>query len=232
MADPKGLYAALEVEPGVSDDELKKAYRKLALRCHPDKNPDDPEATARFQQISNAYAVLSDEQKRRVYDRTGSTGEDDPTGFDGVPTDLEEMMEMFAAAFDGIVMGDGLDEELRFLFQDGPMGSGRRPRRRGRIPQRLRTAAAPGPRGSRGGPSQEERLLQEMMADMFLGGLGGAMPGGSASGAGGLFGGPGPERPGAGGPEREEASEEEPEKPRRRGHNQPLRPKKAKGKRK
>jgi curved DNA-binding protein CbpA len=63
------FYEALEVAPTASDAEIKKAFRKLALRWHPDKNPDDPEnAEAKFKAVAQAYDVLSDASKRRQYD--------------------------------------------------------------------------------------------------------------------------------------------------------------------
>jgi curved DNA-binding protein len=67
-------YKILGVEKTTSAAEIKKAYRKLALKYHPDKNPDNKEAEARFKQISEAYAVLSDEKKRQEYDTYGSAG--------------------------------------------------------------------------------------------------------------------------------------------------------------
>ncbi|GMI92838.1 hypothetical protein like AT5G25530 [Hibiscus trionum] len=68
-------YNILKVEKNATDDDLKKAYRKLAMKCHPDKNPNDKnEAEAKFKQISEAYEVLSDPQKRAVYDQYGEEG--------------------------------------------------------------------------------------------------------------------------------------------------------------
>lgn len=64
----------LEVEKGSNEDAIKKSYRKLALRFHPDKNPDNPEAAERFKKVNYAYSVLTDESKRGVYDRYGSMG--------------------------------------------------------------------------------------------------------------------------------------------------------------
>jgi len=61
-------YALLGVSEGASEEELKRAYRRLALQCHPDKNPGDRKAEERFKAISEAYAVLMDHQKRRQYD--------------------------------------------------------------------------------------------------------------------------------------------------------------------
>lgn len=64
-------YAILGVPRSANDAELKKAYRKLAVKWHPDKNPDNEEATTNFQKISEAYATLSDKKKREIYDQYG-----------------------------------------------------------------------------------------------------------------------------------------------------------------
>lgn len=67
-------YETLGVSKTATTDEIKKAYRKLALKYHPDKNPDNAEAEAKFKKISEAYAVLSDSKKRQEYDTYGSAG--------------------------------------------------------------------------------------------------------------------------------------------------------------
>jgi molecular chaperone DnaJ len=70
----RDYYEVLGVERRAESDELKRAYRKLAHQYHPDKNPDNPEAEASFKEASEAYAVLSDPEKRSIYDRLGHAG--------------------------------------------------------------------------------------------------------------------------------------------------------------
>jgi len=70
----KNYYAVLGVEKSASTEQIKKAYRKLAVKYHPDKNPGDRQAEERFKEITEAYAVLSDAEKRRQYDQFGETG--------------------------------------------------------------------------------------------------------------------------------------------------------------
>jgi curved DNA-binding protein len=73
MADTD-YYAVLGVSKDASDEEIKKAYRRMALKYHPDHAKGDPKAEDQFKKISEAYAVLSDKEKRRQYDRFGSEG--------------------------------------------------------------------------------------------------------------------------------------------------------------
>jgi molecular chaperone DnaJ len=70
---PESLYDTLGVKKGASADEIKKAYRKLARQYHPDTNQGDKSAEERFKQVQTAYDVLSDDEKRKAYDRYGST---------------------------------------------------------------------------------------------------------------------------------------------------------------
>src|SRR6185437_9975640 len=64
-------YEVLSVSRDASDQELKTAYRKLAMQYHPDRNPDDPKAEEKFKECSEAYSILSDAEKRAAYDRYG-----------------------------------------------------------------------------------------------------------------------------------------------------------------
>lgn len=74
MADFRDYYKTLGVERSASKDEIRRAFRKLAAKHHPDRNPDDPGAEERFKEINEAYTVLADEEKRKVYDQYGSGG--------------------------------------------------------------------------------------------------------------------------------------------------------------
>src|SRR5690606_19353906 len=70
----RDYYEVLGVDRSASTTELKKAYRKLALQYHPDRNQNDPTAEAKFKEISEADSVLSDDEKRAIYDRYGHAG--------------------------------------------------------------------------------------------------------------------------------------------------------------
>jgi molecular chaperone DnaJ len=82
MAEKRDYYEVLGVNKGASDADIKKAYRKMAKKYHPDINPGDKAAEAKFKEVNEAYEVLSDSQKRARYDQFGHAGTD-PNGFGG-----------------------------------------------------------------------------------------------------------------------------------------------------
>jgi molecular chaperone DnaJ len=85
-------YEVLGVSKNATEDEIKKAYRKLALQYHPDRNPGDQEAEAKFKEINEAHGVLSDPNKRRSYDRFGMR---DRSGDFGPPPDMADFFNAF-----------------------------------------------------------------------------------------------------------------------------------------
>ena len=70
----RDLYEIIGVDKNASLNDIKKSYRKIAMKYHPDKNPDDKDAEKKFKESAEAYAVLSDENKRRQYDQFGHAG--------------------------------------------------------------------------------------------------------------------------------------------------------------
>ena len=108
MADKRDYYEVLGLQKGASDDEIKKAFRKLAMKYHPDKNPGDKEAEDKFKEINEAYAVLSDPEQKSKYDRYGHAGVD-PNAFQGFEGfgGFEDIFNMFGGAFGGGGFGGG-----------------------------------------------------------------------------------------------------------------------------
>eukprot|EP00933_Yihiella_yeosuensis_P034535 TRINITY_DN28002_c0_g1_i1.p1 TRINITY_DN28002_c0_g1~~TRINITY_DN28002_c0_g1_i1.p1 ORF type:complete len:373 (-),score=107.82 TRINITY_DN28002_c0_g1_i1:251-1369(-) len=163
--DPKGIYSTLGVSCDASDDEIRKAYRRLALRWHPDKNPDNPEATAEFQKISGAYEVLSDQERREMYDTCGCIDAedlDDEAGF-------MHAADLFSAFFGG-GFSDEMDDDEQAMLDEFLRMSGGSFRTKSR-PSRMKKGRGGKPvktRASRAGSSKASSLEEQLFGEVFL----------------------------------------------------------------
>src|SRR6187455_1191459 len=127
MATKRDYYEVLGVERGTSTDDLKKAYRKLAMQYHPDRNPGDKAAEEKFKELGEAYEVLADDQKRAAYDRYGHAafgagGGPGGGGFGGGIDPFEIFREVFGGAGGG---GGGIFEEFFGGGRGGRRNDGR-----------------------------------------------------------------------------------------------------------
>ncbi len=126
----RDYYVILEVSRAASGDEIKQAYRALAMRYHPDRNPDDPAAEDSFKEASEAYAVLSDPAKRSQYDRYGHAAfQAGGTGFDG--SDFGAVSEILEGLFGEVFSGGrrkkrsgrDLNYDLEISFIEAALGT-------------------------------------------------------------------------------------------------------------
>ncbi len=121
----RDYYEVLEVARGASGEEIKRAYRKLAVKFHPDKNPDDPHAEEKFKELGEAYDVLMDDDKRAAYDRFGHAAFEQGGGFRG---GFHDPFDIFREVFGG--GGGGIGAGIFETFFGG-MGGRTEDRQRG-----------------------------------------------------------------------------------------------------
>lgn len=116
----RDYYEILGIDKSASQAEIKKAYRKQAIKYHPDKNPDDEEAEAKFKEAAEAYEVLSDENKKARYDQFGHQAFEGAGGFGGGGMNMDDIFSQFGDIFGGAFGGGG------FSGFGGGFGGGQR----------------------------------------------------------------------------------------------------------
>jgi molecular chaperone DnaJ len=188
-------YELLGVSRTASDDEIKKAYRKLARELHPDANPDDPSAHERFKDVSTAYETLRDPERRRRYDQFGpdgarvGAGAGDPFGFGGAGGGIGDIFEAFFGAAGGGFGGGGgrggrggpmrgndLELLIELEFEEAVFGVRREIRLRAPVPCDTceATGAAPGTSPTTcsgcGGTGEVRRVRQSILGQMVTAG--------------------------------------------------------------
>lgn len=107
MATKRDYYEVLGVSRDAGGDEIKKAYKKLALKYHPDRNQGDEEAVTKFKEAAEAYEVLGNDEKRARYNRFGHQGVQGAAGRGGGFNDINDIFDVFGDLFDGFGMGGG-----------------------------------------------------------------------------------------------------------------------------
>src|SRR5687768_8605463 len=114
----QGFYETLGVNPSATQDEIKKAYKRLARKFHPDVNPGDKSAEEKFKEVNRAFEILSDEQKRKVYDELGDDAE--KIGFDPERANAYRQWSPSGGGNGGAGFSDmGFDFDLSDLFGFG-----------------------------------------------------------------------------------------------------------------
>ena len=101
MAEKRDYYEVLGVSKNASDAEIKSAYKKMAIKYHPDRNPGNKEAEEKFKEAAEAYDVLRDPQKRQKYDQFGFAGMGGQGGFGGASMNMDDIFSMFGDIFGG-----------------------------------------------------------------------------------------------------------------------------------
>ena len=114
MAEKRDYYEVLGLKKGASEADIKKAFRKMALKYHPDKNPGDKTAEEKFKEVNEAYGILSDPEKKKMYDQFGHAGVDPNAGFGGAgggfggfSGSYDDIFDMFGNMFGGGFGGFG-----------------------------------------------------------------------------------------------------------------------------
>ena len=108
MSEKRDYYEVLGIDRGVTADEIRKAYKREALKHHPDRNQGDPSAEVKFKGVNEAFQVLSDDEKRQVYDQFGHAGLEGGMGGGGDASDVfAHMQDLFSEMFSGGFGGQG-----------------------------------------------------------------------------------------------------------------------------
>ena len=107
MSEKRDYYEILTVERTATVEEVRKAYKREALKHHPDRNPGDTSAEAKFRSCNEAYQVLSDDEKRKIYDQFGHAGLEGGGGFEAAGDVFAHMQDLFSEMFSGGGFGGG-----------------------------------------------------------------------------------------------------------------------------
>lgn len=136
MADKRDYYEVLGLKKGATEDQIKSAFRKMAMKYHPDKNPGNNEAEDKFKEINEAYSVLSDPDQKNKYDRFGHAGVDPNAGyggggfggFEGGFGGFEDIFNMFGGGFsnarrNGPRRGADIQKHMTISFEEAAFGT-------------------------------------------------------------------------------------------------------------